>query len=115
MKFEYFFYINKLLFNKKQSKKQPLFSNSNINILHLLKFALILIILFIIYPFFKHLIILNNKKLLDNRIDSILNNINKNIILSRKGILFDGIPNSISNPLIIVSINDYVKELSNIF
>ena len=100
----YFIYKNKILFIKKQSKKLSLFSSFKINILYLIAFAIILIILFMVYPFFKNLIILNNKKLINNGINAILNNINKNIILCQKGILINGILKSISNPIISESI-----------
>lgn len=99
---------NKILFIKKKRKKSPLFFNFKINILYLLAF--ILIFLFIVYPFFKNLIILNNKKLLNNGINTILNNINKNIILCQKGILINGILKSISDPLITVIISIYNSE-----
>ena len=108
MKFAHFIYKNKILFIKKQNKKQLLFSNFKINILYL--FAFILIILFMLYPFFKNLIILNNKKLLNNGINTILNNINKNIILYQKGILINDNFKSISNPLITVIISVYNSE-----
>ena len=109
MKFVLFIYKKRILFIKKQNKKRLLFSNLNINILYL--FSSILIILFMVYPFFKNLIILNNKKLLNNEINIILNNINKNIILCQKGILINGILKSFSNPLIILVINDCIKNL----
>jgi len=106
MKFVHFIYKNKLFFIKK--KKQLLFSNFKINILYL--FAFILIVLFMIYPFFKNFIILNNKKFLNNGIKTILKNINKNIILYQKGILINSILKSISNPLITVIISIYNSE-----
>jgi len=108
MKFIHFIYKNKILFIKKKNKKKLLFSNFKINIFYL--YAFIIIILFIIYQFFKNLIILNNKKLLNNGINTILNNINKNIILCQKGILINGIFKSTSNPLITVIISIYNSE-----
>jgi len=108
MKFVHFTYKNKILYIKKKNKKQLLFSNFKITILYL--FSFIFIILFILYPFFKNLIILNNKKLLNNGINTILNNINKNIILCQKGILINDNFKSISNPLITVIISVYNSE-----
>jgi len=107
MKFVHFIYKSKIFYFKKK-KKQLFFSNFKINILYL--FAFILIVLFMIYPFFKNFIILNNKKLLNNEINTILKNINKNIILCQKGILINGILKSISNPLITVIISIYNSE-----
>ena len=78
--------------------------------MYLFAITLILIILFIIFPFFKNFEILNNKKLQNNGINTILNNINKNIILCQKGILINNISKSISNPLITVIISIYNSE-----
>jgi len=108
MKFVHFIHKKRIVFIKKQNKKQLLFSNFKINILYL--FSIILIILFMVYPFFKNLIILNNKNLLNKGIYTILNNINKNIILCQKGILTNGILKSISSPLITVIISIYNSE-----
>jgi len=108
MKFVHFIYKSKSLFIKTKNKKQLLFSNFKINILCL--YAFILIVLFMIYPFLKNFIVLNNKKLLNNEINIILNNINKNIILCQKGILINDILKSISNPLITVIISIYNSE-----
>jgi glycosyltransferase involved in cell wall biosynthesis len=110
MEFTYLIYKNKHLLINKQRRKKPLFSNFKKCILYLFNFTFILIILFIALPFFKNLIFLNNKKLIDNRINTILNNINKNIILCQKGILINGILKSISNPLITVIIPIYNSE-----
>ena len=63
-----------------------------------------------VFPFFKNLIILNNKNLINNEINTILNKINKNIILCQKGILLNGILKSISNPIITVIISIYNSE-----
>jgi glycosyltransferase involved in cell wall biosynthesis len=63
-----------------------------------------------IYLIFKNLIFLNKKKLQNNEKNTILNNINKNIILCQKGILINGILKSISNPLITVIISIYNSE-----
>ena len=113
MKFVHFIYKSKSLFIKTKNKKQLLFSNFKINILCL--YAFILIVLFMIYPFLKNFIVLNNKKLLNNEINIILNNINKNIILCQKGILINDILKSISNPLIILVINDCIKNFQIFF
>jgi glycosyltransferase involved in cell wall biosynthesis len=106
----HFIYKNKILFIKEQSKKHPLISSFKINILYLFSFALILIILLMLYPFFKNLVILNNKKLINNEINEILNNINKNIILCQKGILVNDILKSTSNPIITIIISIYNSE-----
>jgi glycosyltransferase involved in cell wall biosynthesis len=63
-----------------------------------------------LYPFFKNLVILNNKKLINNGINEILNNINKNIILCQKGILVNDILKSTSNPIITIIISIYNSE-----
>ena len=106
----HFIYKNNILFIKEQNKKHPLISSFKVNILYLFSFALILIILFMLYPFFKNLVILNNKKLINNGINEILNNINKNIILCQKGILVNDILKSTSNPIITIIISIYNSE-----
>ena len=111
MELERLFNQSKIFLIKKQKKKKHLFFNFRKYFLFLFAFALILIILFMKLSFFKNWIILNNKKLLNKKnITTILNEINKNIILYQKGILINGILKSFSNPLITVIIPIYNSE-----
>jgi hypothetical protein len=110
MELIHFINKSKILSIKKQNNKLYLFSIFKIKNLYLFVFALILIVLFMIYLIFKNLIFLNKKKLQNNEKNTILNNINKNIILCQKGILINGILKSISNPLITVIISIYNSE-----
>ena len=110
MELIHFINKSKILSIKKQNNKLYLFSIFKIKNLYLFGFALILIVLFMIYLIFKNLIFLNKKKLQNNEKNTILNNINKNIILCQKGILINGILKSISNPLITVIISIYNSE-----
>ena len=113
MKIEHLIFKNKILYNKKQNTNKPIFLYNKKYCKYLFINKIILTNIFIIYTFFKILRILKNKTLVNKNIkniNTILNNINQNIILCQKGVLNNGILKTFSNPLITVIITIYNSE-----